>query len=226
MKIHSKAVKIAIFSVVFLFFVLPPLFNTAEGKVIFKSWTFPLNHLILSLLSAFLLYINDALTFHFNSLKNSISYKIIFPAVFSLCLLFCLAFLINGISILVKHNPIQNEIALPTDILSWTYFSLTFIFSAFYEEAIYRLYIPETLEDFFKLENKKIAKKCLNLIFEVATALLFGFSHGYAGVFSIINAICAHIILRLTYKKTRTIYASFIAHTIYNIIIFLIIAKV
>ena len=219
MKIHSKAVKITVFSVVFLFFILPPLFNTKSPSLVFSSWSFPLIQLILFFLSLLLLYIDGCLFFDLKSQKGSLSYRLIFPAVFCLCLLFSISFLINGLSIIISHNTIQEEITRPSNFKEWIFCVLTFFFSAFYEESIYRFFLPESIKSFF-LTCKPSLQKYLIYTGEICTALLFAFSHRYAGLFSVINALLAHIVLRLCLKKTGSVYAGFTAHFIYNITAF------
>ena len=216
MKIHSKAGKIAIFSLVFLIFLLPPLFNRANPEAVFSGWTFPLHQLILFFLSILLLFIHESLIPDIKTNRYFLSYKIIFPSVFCSCLLLGFSFLINGLAILISQDSIQQKIEIPSDFTDWLFCSLTFIFSAFYEETIYRFYLPEALKDFCKFENKRKIQKALFCIIELLTALIFAFSHSYAGIFSVINALPAHIILRLCYKKTNSIYAGFISHFIYN----------
>ena len=223
MKIHSKAVKITVFSIVFLFFILPPLFNTKAPSQVFSNWTFPLTQLILFLLSLILLFINDSLFFDLKSQKHSLSYRLIFPAVFTLCILFGISFLINGLSIIISHNTIQEGITPPSDFKGIFFCGLTFLFSAFFEESIYRFFLPESLKDFFKTE-KNPSPKFIFVIIEVLTALLFAFSHRYAGLFSVINALFAHAALRICWKKTGSIYAGFTAHFIYNIAAFMLLS--
>ena len=223
MKIHSKAVKITVFSIVFLFFLLPPLFNTRAPSEVFSSWSFPFIQLILFLLSIFLLFINDQLLFDLKSQKHSLSYRLIFPAIFCLCVLCGISFLINGLSIIISHNTLQEGITPPSDFTGWFFCGLTFLFSAFFEECLYRFFLPESLRDFFTSEKNQ-NPKVINVLIEVFTALLFALSHRYAGAFSVLNALFAHIALRLCYKKTTSIYAGFSAHFIYNIIAFMLLS--
>ena len=223
MKIHTKAVEITVFSIVFLFFVIPPLFNTNAPQEVFSSWQFPFIQLILFFLSLVLLFINDNIFFDFKAQKHSFSYRLVFPAIFCFCVLCGISFLINGLSIIISHNTIQEGIIPPTDFKGWFFCGLTFLFSAFFEETIYRFFLPESLRNFCKTK-KNPEPKSIYVIIEIITALLFAFSHRYAGVFSVVNALFAHIALRICRQKTGSIYAGFAAHFIYNITAFMLIS--
>lgn len=222
MKIHSKACKIIIFSLVFLFFIIPPLFNRVSPAEVFSTWNFPLQQLMLFCLSIILLFINDALCINIKSQKHSISYRLIFPSIFCLCILCSISFLINGLSIIISHNSIQQKLSSPSDFKGYVFCVLTFVFSAFYEETIYRFYLPETLKLFINSENNPRLQKVMIFAAETVTALLFAFAHLYAGPFSVTNALLAHLVLRICIKKTKSIYAGFTAHFLFNIITFIL----
>jgi membrane protease YdiL (CAAX protease family) len=135
-----------------------------------------------------------------------------------------ISFLLNGIAIIINHDSIQNKITFPKSFVSWIFCSLTFIFSAFFEETIYRLYLPETLKDLLKSDSKLLLNKTEIYAVEIFTALIFALSHRYAGIFSVINALLAHIVLRICQKKSLSIYAGFVAHFAYNMISLLLLS--
>ncbi|MDD7268383.1 MAG: CPBP family intramembrane metalloprotease [Treponema sp.] len=101
---------------------------------------------------------------------------------------------------------------------------INFGFSAIYEEVLYRAYLPEALILLFRINVKENTKfKYISLFFaEAIGALLFAFAHIYAGWLSVLNAILAHLILRLIYRKTGNIYINITAHWLYNLLILLV----
>lgn len=209
MKIHSSVAKIVIFSLVFIFFVLPPLFSK-PAILAFSDWKFPLSQAFLFALSLFLFFSHKELWKKpLHSGKFFIFYDLIFPATFTVCILFSISFFLNGIALLLKVSGPDYSIAIPQNILQWCFCLLTFIFAASFEEILYRFYIPDFLLHISC--NRKI-------LIEAFTALLFAFAHFYGGVFAVINALLAHVVLRLCYKKTGFIVCGLAAHFIYNLI--------
>jgi len=213
MKLHSFIFKIMIFSVVLVFFVIPPVFFTTKTQVIFESWNFPFVQLNLFLFSIFLLYIFKNYQKISFSNKYAVFYKIIFPGTFCFCLLFCILLLTQGVAYFFnEENSIKIE--KPQNFICWIYCILNFIFAAFYEESIYRLFLPEILRDF----SSKLNKKLIYIIIEFIVCLSFAFAHFEYGIFSVLNAMLAHIVLRITFIKTGGIYAGFAAHFLYNLL--------
>lgn len=86
---------------------------------------------------------------------------------------------------------------------------LSILLSALYEELVYRQFLPETT---LKLLRNRI-------ISELAVILLFALGHMYAGIWAVLNAFIAGILLRLCFTKTGSFITGFTAHTVYNIII-------
>ena len=212
MKIHSSILKIVFFCLIFHFFVLMPIFTRPDVDA-FSVWNFPLVQSVFFLLSLFILFTHKELgekTVHYG--KYFIFYDFLFPATFCTCLLFSISFLLNGIAILLKVSSPNYKISLPENIIEWSFCLLTFIFSASFEEVIYRFYLPE-----FILIFTGKAKKT-SLIIETAAALLFALAHFYAGIFAVINGFFAHIILRKCYKKSGALFAGITAHFIYNFV--------
>lgn len=212
MKIHSSVAKIVIFSLVFIFFVLPPLFSKPD-ILAFSEWKFPFLQALLFALSLFLLFSHKELWKKpLNCGKFFIFYDLIFPATFTVCILFSISFFLNGIALLLKVSGPDYRISLPQNILQWCFCLLTFIFAASFEEILYRFYIPDFLI------NISGNRRIFVILIEAFTALLFAFAHFYGGVFAVINALLAHAVLRLCYKKTGFIACGLAAHFIYNLI--------
>ena len=223
MKLKSSYAKILIFCLTFLFFILSPLFVNQDSEKFFFEWHFPLQSLCLFFLSLFLVYINKNLLTARKDTKYQFFYNFLFPLTLCFCSLFALSLLIKGISLFFQNPDDIKTIKSPDNLKTWTFCILTFFFSAFYEESIYRFYFPDSLIYWadYQAEKKGISeskKKILIAAIEFAGCILFALAHSYAGIFSVINAFFAHIILRIFRKKTGNILTGFAAHFFYNII--------
>ena len=221
MKIHSSFIKIVIFCSVFLFFVLPPIFTKPDFNA-FSGWHFPILQFILFLFTLFLFFISRELwkkTIHTG--KPFAFYDFIFPATFCLCVLFCISFFCNGIAILTESGKNDYIVTLPSGIIEWLFCIMTFIFSASYEEILYRFYLPEAVLNWIDLQNAEspsLQGKIFVFLTETVCAILFASAHFYAGIFAVINAFFAHFVLRRCYKKTGFIGAGISAHLVYNLV--------
>lgn len=230
MKKHSFALQIIIFSIIFLSFILPPFFITSNNynQNTFQNWNFPFEQFIRFILVIifFIFFINEK----DSSKKNTPNFrKISFfnffsTAVFGFSLLFFISLIFKIISI--KNINLSNKIVVerPKDFLQIIFAILTFIFSASFEEIIYRAYFPDALLNIFnyeKIENKA-KKNILRIFCEILGILVFAFAHFYAGILSTINAAFAHCILRILYIRHKNIIGNITAHSLYNILILFI----
>ncbi|MBO4318911.1 MAG: CPBP family intramembrane metalloprotease [Treponema sp.] len=98
---------------------------------------------------------------------------------------------------------------------------LNLLTGAFYEEVIYREYLPETLLLFSK------ERKIPAILSECACVLVFAMSHRYLGLMAVLNALLGGIMLRICRKKSLSIWAGTFAHFAYNavLLIFAILQK-
>ncbi|MCR4579691.1 MAG: CPBP family intramembrane metalloprotease [Treponema sp.] len=209
MKIHSFITEILFFSMIFLGFILPPFFYSSgqTNPEIFSQWTFPWTQMLLALFALFIYYI-----FYEKKEKG----LLVFPVIFTVSLLFCISLFMKFFSLLPAFKDSSSlDVIQPTSISSWIFCILNFLFAAFYEEIIYRFYLADSL---YRLICRKSDVKIWLIVSEIFAGLAFAFAHLYLGVFSLINAALAHIVLRLCYKKSGTIWCGFAAHFIYNII--------
>ncbi len=157
--------------------------------------------------------------FYYN--EASFSFSKLLPLPFTLGLLFFFSLIFKAFEFIFLKNESGLNVDLPQNFVAWLFCILGFIFSAFYEEVLYRFYLCESIIKFIETkasEKTFTFKRNIGLFFEIVIALLFAFSHLYLGWLSVVNAFAAHIILRITYKKSGAIWAGFIAHFIYNII--------
>lgn len=215
MKLHSFIYEIIIFSLIFFFCLIPPLFFIVPNEnFIFSQWIFPYK--------PFLLFIFSVIFYYF-LLKNKFSfhYYSIFSFIFCFSLLFLLSLIIKIISFFMESDFSQNtiQVILPENFFQWIFCILNFLFSSFYEEIIYRAYFPDELSIILgKIDVSPKFSKIILFSGEIITMLLFAFSHYYLGILSVINAAIAHIILRIFYKQKKDVLPCFLAHFFYNII--------
>lgn len=213
MKKHSFKLEITLFCVIFLTFILSPIISQflTDYTNTFVNWSFPYDSLFFSIIAGFIYY-------YFKEKQNlkPYIYKLILPSTFCFCVLFCFSLIIKFFSLIISidSNSAVTNVQLPDTLVSWIFCILRFIFAAFFEETIYRYYLPEYLHSLLK-EN---SKKSYPILIEIVCMLLFAAAHIYMGIFSVINAIFAHAVLRFTFKKTNSIFPGFIAHFLYNII--------
>lgn len=220
MKLHSFPIEIAFFSIICIFFIIPSYLPLLSGnyEIAFKTWTFPWQYLIFFLNSVFILFIFDDSE---KILKgHDIFYKIIFPTtfIFSLLLFISLIFKTFSYYFPVSSFSEYHEIRKPDTYTEYIFCILNFFFSSFFEEVIFRFYFPETLAKFFNRNNSKK----IFYILEIISAAVFAGGHLYLGLYAMLNAFFAHLILRRNYRKNRCLHSNIIAHFLYNLLTLLI----
>lgn len=215
MKIHSFKVEIILFFLILIFFIVPPItyvfFNTVNTIEFNNSLISPF--LLVQFLLTLFLYI-----FYKEKNKDPLSisklfFRIILPSTFTLSFLFFISLIFKYISIKTEGNISNIDIFKPDTFVLWILCIINFFISAFYEEIIYRFYLSDFILNFLK--TKKIYIK---IIIEAFVLILFALAHLYSGWLSVLNAAIAHIILRLCYKFTGSIFPGVLAHFVYNII--------
>ena len=217
MKLHRFFGEIILFFSILVAFLLPPIFSQNQNFNSQFEWNFPLNQLLLGVFAFFVFIFEQKNSNNYSFTNNSKKFftkkNIIITAITFLSLCF-IVFFLETIAFFLKSNNPQISGA-PLDKKIKIFFCLlNFIFSAFFEEVIYRLYLPQQLKRFFSnIQNEKIKK----YIPELITIILFALAHKYLGIYAMINAFFACIVLRICYIKTQNIITNTIAHFLYNI---------
>lgn len=217
MKNHSIITDLAFFLLILSIVISPIILAFFYTFQNFNQWNFPFSQM-LSAFFALFIYL-----FYWEKSDEKINKTVflitkLFPGILCLCLLFCSALLLKGLTFIVK-NPFwtgNQEVLLPGNFIEYLFCILGFVFAAFYEEVIYRFYLPEILISFV---FKKIGKKSALILSEVLALIIFSLAHLYLGGFAVINAIAGHCILRLCFKKSKSLWPGFTAHFIYNLLI-------
>ena len=206
MKHKSVIYEIIVFSLIFLFLIVPPFFTApVSSDFSLFSWDFPLKQAGLFAF-AVVLYI---LSRNLNNIKG-----FFFPSMLALSSLFLCALIIK---IVTKTPFVEHKTNLPASTVQWIFCVLTFLFSAVYEEIIYRFYFSDALKRLLEY-SPAAGKKWVFWFCEIAGLLVFAFAHFYLGIAAVVNAAFAHVVLRILYKKTNFIWNCVLVHFLYNII--------
>lgn len=224
---HKNTAKISLFFILALFPVLLPVFTVSRASP-FVKWDFPFQGLILAVFALVLITANLELYKSENEdspeedSKKVLRKKLIFLlyAVCTFVLLNVTAFimqktgdLMNYISHVSENEKI--EILKPADFKAWIFCILNFLFSSFYEESVYRFFLPEAMIYFTRnCKDKRMAE----IDCEILGMILFALGHIYLGILSVINAAIAYVILRICFKKTRSLVPGTAAHFFYNLL--------
>ena len=211
------------FFLIILIFVLPPLFVKSDsGKEIFLG-CFNFFALIDFFLAVFLFIQNRSVQKKKDIplyLKIAGFYGITFFT-FGLLLVSGVLFYLLAAAAGFKGGPV---FCMPGIWYEYIFCFLNFFFMSFFEEALYRLYLPEALKKIFAAGAKDGAALEKDAGFsgraagaEIICVLLFSLSHSYAGLFAVLNAALAGIILRRSAVKAQSIMPGFISHLAYNL---------
>ena len=218
MKLHRFFFEILVFFAIFIALILPPITNVQRDTLLQFQWNLPLNYIFLGTIALFIfLYeITQKKQNEISEKNTSNSIKtFILATIFTFISLFIIAFILESVAFLTKQNQ-QNVTISPINSKKELFYCiLKFCLAAFYEEVIYRLYLPEQLKRFFKNTQNKITQIYIP---EIITIILFALGHKYLGIFAVINACIACVILRICYLKTKNIFAGTIAHFMYNFV--------
>lgn len=219
-----------VFFYVILFFVIPPVFTQffVERNDKFVA-SYPFSTFLLGGI-AFLIYISALKGKIFE--KEVLSKKQPFFLYSSNALVafgaLCLSSVIfESISYFFKIDGGIQKILFPSSFLGWFNFFFGVIFAAFFEEVIYRFYLPRAFREIFgklRIFSKFDAENNLRLsvLCEGLALLLFGLGHLYLGVLGFLNALLCGSVLRFCMIKTKSLWISFGIHVVYNFLSFLL----
>jgi membrane protease YdiL (CAAX protease family) len=213
----KSVVDILFFLFVFNLIILPPLFVQNASSAVFTTWSFPVQPFIYAVIAG-MIFLNF---YKKNSNKKySSTLKQITIFIDSGYTLFTFGFLCviaAGIEFFFQYRGLQSSITpvRPSCAIQYLFCILDFAFASFFEEVIYRLYLPDTLTRFISTISR-INPRVVVIISESASVLFFAFAHRYLGTPSIVNAALACIILRACCKKSGTVWTNTAAHFAYN----------
>ena len=224
------------FSIILLIFVFPPIF-------VQKSPDLQVDFSRLNYFSALNLLLGLFLLLQKRARKEEVGEKpprskflkaLSFSSVFLLCfgsLLLC------GILFWFLKNFFEPETAgaiLPKNLGGWASCAFLLLSGVVFEESLYRWYLPAAFSaaarDFFRAKNsakpaaslgenepscgeKTLAAACFS---EAVAVILFALAHRWQGLFAVLNALFAAVILRLSAKKAKSLVPGILAHLLYN----------
>lgn len=230
MKIHSFVTEILFFSIISLFFVIPPLFVNAPSVQHIDFTLFSVQNFSHFVIAVFIF------VFYKKSVENDeqistkiLKYLIYFVVIF--ILLFGISFICNfsAQKLLNSENSFVNSqvfVENPQGFFDFLICIFNLLFAAFFEEVIYRFYIPFGIKNFLfrkvfdenQSKSYTIFEKSILLFIEIVTMLIFSFSHKYLGIFSVVNAAVAHLVLRFSFIRSKSLIPSTLAHFFYNFV--------
>lgn len=218
MQRHQILGCVSLFTLVLIFFILPPL-SVSQGteNVMFSQWKFPLGQFLSFSVLFFVFFVQRKLFSASSEYEKSsrkgfvINSSFFFISFGSLCLV---SALLQGIAFLSGKSESQN--VLKPEGSGWIFCILNFLFAAANEEILYRFFLPESLVFFSGFSKNEKSKKILAFFSEILSAFVFALSHRYLGLFSVLNAFFAHGILRLCFRKTGKLGINVLSHFLYN----------
>ena len=202
------------FAVVLLFFVVPPILSSVR----------PDGDMQLHVSPAVFVYASCALvllwqmkrqpeegTLHDESSDSRLVFFVCQgAALVTFGALMVVAGLISLSGTYLLHLEERVHVLPPETWYGWMYAAAGTVCASFYEEVIYRVYLPHAL---FTLLGARFELLC-----EAAAVALFALAHRYLGFPAVVNSLFAGMILRRCYVKTGKVWTNVSAHAAYNIV--------
>lgn len=211
------------FLLIFLILVLPPLLASQSGTEIplpQLNWT-RIQSLMIAILLKFQL--DRELTPRSCHPLRGLSLATV--SFGTLMLVYALMELVLTIlASLSFQGPAVQAASSPNNVWQWILATAALAIGAFYEECLYRAFLPEIPSIIiFKLGIKFFNKhkKVIHYIVESICILIFALSHRYLGPLAIANAMLCGTILRICYKKSGSLLCGTAAHFCYNMTVLL-----
>lgn len=201
------------FLLVLAFLAVPPVF-VSEGTGLSKAGTFNVAML-------YQLLISLVLFFQFYKLKpaeknNAKIFKFLFHGTVTLGILMIIFAVMQSIELLFPDSDLKSQNFMPeiNGPLSILFMVFTVLCGAFYEEVIYRQFLPEFMA---LIAGDRIKRKIIFYGTEFLALLLFALAHRYQGWISVVNSFLCGTILRLCYRKASSVLPGAAAHAVYNL---------
>lgn len=126
------------------------------------------------------------------------------------------AAIFEGIAILLQKNDAPLP-PFPNNAFQCFLFILKIPCAAFFEEVIYRLFLPISLKAIFaRGDEESVKNRRLSFLCEILSLILFAAGHFYLGVFGFLNALIGGIALRVCLVRTKSLWLTAGLHTAYN----------
>ena len=238
----------AVFIAALCLFVIPPLFAGAAPTRAFSAWTFPFKPLCYALFA----FVLVRFSFPPSARVKGDAFRFVRTG-WAIASFGALCVIASAVELAVRFSGGKANLspALPSSIPETFFCIANFACASFYEEAVYRLYLPETLRMILKeglLKSKKDDLKTkkersagidtahenaapeksaeiAELISETLSVIAFALSHRYLGLPAIANAFFAGIVLRICCKKSKTLWTNTVSHFAYNMLSLVLFAR-
>lgn len=200
------------FAAIFILFALPPLFAKQPSSAVIP-WKPGFNTLV-QLAVAALLDVQCGRTkafFKTRGFKSAVSLLVWWPLSLGTMMLVYAAVCL--VCALVPGGKMFYAVqSVPSAALQWGMLAVNLAAGAFYEEVLYREFLPETAILLGAGGRLRIAA-------EGTVIAVFAFSHLYMGIPAVVNAALCGTVLRLCFVKTGSVAAGFLAHFTYNMLV-------
>jgi membrane protease YdiL (CAAX protease family) len=199
-------------------FVIPSLFVKTVPAAAFASWTLPVQQLIFAAAAGILVwYIKTGKNEKKEKKSAEKKIRIIIDSGYVLVTFGSLCVTAAFMELILHFAGIRSSIipVRPVSAVQLLFCILDFAAASFFEEVVYRLYLPEMFLKYLScIPHFRFAGICS----ETLPVVLFALAHRYLGIPSVINAALACIFLRVCCKKTGTVVTNTTAHFAYNIL--------
>ena len=227
----KSAFSFFVFLYVLLYFVIPPVvvqFFSERQEVLLARYPFPVffNGII-----AFFIYIFSIKGRIFDrAIEHEKQPFFVYSSSALVCFgILCLSSVIfEGIAYFFKTGGGIQKVVFPSSVLGWSNFFSGVIAASFFEEVIYRFYLPRAFHEIFERRlqryssNENTINQRLSVFCEGLALLLFGLGHLYLGLLGFLNALLCGSALRFCMIKTKSVWIPFGIHALYNFLSFLI----
>ncbi len=219
MKKHYFFKEIAVFSAVFMFLLMPSLCQSVPTDGTFSTWNFPFVQLVFMAFSfVFVLFKTEVCSlkeFIFQPFsKNKLKRELIFFISGIVALFVCSSFFQFSASFFPEFLQ-KIDFVRPENFKKWSFCILSFFAGAILEENIFRIYLPSF---FKKIFQQNFNSRFFFLVPEFFPCILFSLCHRYLGIFAVLNAFTAHIILRFVFFKNSNPILNYSIHLFFNIL--------
>lgn len=224
----KKIIFYLVFFLICAFLVFPPIFvSPAESQIPdFKITYFKIALFILSLCIFWY--------FEYSGRKYSLNLTSLILESGKIFLYFGILIAVNTIitlTVFLITKDVSLSLSVEKNPVTFLLIAVNFLISAFYEESLYRLYLPvclrtfaeESYNVFFKAKSEVFRKRYFifaNVSVEILCVAVFALSHIYTGWITVLNAALAGAVLRFAAVKNKTILTGTISHFLYNLFIF------
>ena len=214
--------------IILVLFVIPPVFASGEASSFSPAAPF-LSLLLHCALCAYIICknrfvseVNEASEKRPLQINTKLVTVCAIVAILAFCMLMMNSFAWNVAAGVFGANQvnqtIHNDISkiMPVGAAETAYSVVSLLVAALYEELLYRRFLPDEAKSFLPASLK------VRIVAEILIIAVFALGHRYLGVWAVLNAFTAGCILRFFCVRTGSVVPGFVAHFVYNLIMFFV----